>query len=160
MEPPPASDQEVAKGLLLQGWKVGVAGRRQSTLEAFRTIAPDNIETEVLDVTKDDATEKLHKLIEKLGGMDLFLLSSGIGHQNMELNPDIELQTVGTNVEGFTRMVTAAFQYFHLHSGGHLAVISSIAGTKGWELHLPTLLQSDFKTHTLTPLNSLHTCKS
>ena len=123
--------QEVAKGLLLQGWKVGVAGRRQSTLEAFRTIAPDNIETEVLDVTKDDATEKLHKLIEKLGGMDLFLLSSGIGHQNMELNPDIELQTVGTNVEGFTRMVTAAFQYFHLHSGGHLAVISSIAGTKG-----------------------------
>ena len=123
--------QEVAKGLLLQGWKVGVAGRRQSALEAFRTIAPDNIETEVLDVTKDDATEKLHKLIEKLGGMDLFLLSSGIGHQNMELNPDIELQTVGTNVEGFTRMVTAAFQYFHLHSGGHLAVISSIAGTKG-----------------------------
>lgn len=63
--------------------------------------------------------------------MDLFLLSSGIGHQNMELNPDIELQTVGTNVEGFTRIVTAAFQYFHLHSGGHLAVISSIAGTKG-----------------------------
>ena len=123
--------QEVAKGLLLQGWKVGVAGRRQSALEAFRTIAPYNIETEVLDVTKDDATEKLHKLIEKLGGMDLFLLSSGIGHQNMELNPDIELQTVGTNVEGFTRMVTAAFQYFHLHSGGHLAVISSIAGTKG-----------------------------
>ena len=61
--------QEVAKGLLLQGWKVGVAGRRQSALEAFRTIAPDNIETEVLDVTKDDATEKLHKLIEKLGGM-------------------------------------------------------------------------------------------
>ena len=37
--------QEVAKGLLLQGWKVGVAGRRQSTLEAFRTIAPDNLET-------------------------------------------------------------------------------------------------------------------
>ena len=108
-----------------------MAGRRQSALEAFRTIAPDNIETEVLDVTKDDATEKLHKLIEKLGGMDLFLLSSGIGHQNMELNPDIELQTVGTNVEGFTRMVTAAFQYFHFHSGGHLAVISSIAGTKG-----------------------------
>ena len=90
----------------LQGWKVGVAGRRQSSLEAFRTIAPDNIETEVLDVTKDDATEKLHKLIEKLGGMDLFLLSSGIGYQNMELNPDIELQTVSTNVEGFTRMVT------------------------------------------------------
>lgn len=123
--------QEVAKGLLLQGWKIGVAGRRRSSLEAFQTIAPDKIEIEVLDVTMEGSTKNLHKLIEKLGGMDLFLLSSGIGYQNMELNPDIELQTISTNVEGFTRMVTAAFQYFHLHNGGHLAVISSIAGTKG-----------------------------
>ncbi len=28
-------------------------------------------------------------------------------------------------------MVTAAFGYFRAHGGGHLAVISSIAGTKG-----------------------------
>ena len=35
--------KEVAKGLLLQGWKIGVAGRRKTALDAFRTIAPDNI---------------------------------------------------------------------------------------------------------------------
>ena len=122
---------EVAKGLMLQGWRVGVAGRRQLALDAFQTIAPDRIEVQALDVTQPDAAEKLQVLIEKLGGMDLFLLSSGIGHQNMNLDPEIELNTTLTNVEGFTRMMTAAFGYFKKQGGGHLAVISSIAGTKG-----------------------------
>lgn len=36
-----------------------------------------------------------------------------------------------TNVEGFIRMVTAAFDYFKKTKNGHIAVISSIAGTKG-----------------------------
>lgn len=122
---------EVAKELIRQRWKVGVAGRRASALDAFGRTAPDSIETQALDVTQPDAADKLHALIEKLGGMDLFLLSSGIGHQNQALNPEIELNTTFTNVEGFTRMVTAAFGYFKQQGGGHLAVISSIAGTKG-----------------------------
>ena len=86
---------------------------------------------EVLDVTQPDAAEGLHRLIDKLGGMDLFLLSSGIGFQNSLLDATIELNTTRTNVEGFTRMTTAAFDYFRSQGGGHLAVISSIAGTKG-----------------------------
>ena len=63
--------------------------------------------------------------------MDVFLLSSGIGSQNRDLNPDIELSTVQTNTVGFTRMVVAAYDYFKRQGGGQLAVISSIAGTKG-----------------------------
>lgn len=122
---------EVAKVLLLQGWNIGVAGRRKPALDAFQTIAPDRIKTEVIDVTQPDAPDKLQQLIEKLGGMDLFLLSSGVGHQNTELDSGIELHTVATNVEGFTRMVNAAFHYFKRQNKGHLAVISSIAGTKG-----------------------------
>ncbi len=46
--------------------------------------------------------------------MDLFFLSSGVGHQNRDLQPDIELNTARTNVEGFTRMVTAAFNWHNL----------------------------------------------
>ena len=37
--------------------------------------------------------------------MDLFLLSSGVGFQNRSLEPEIELNTARTNVEGFIRMV-------------------------------------------------------
>ena len=122
---------EVAKELLKQGWKVGIAGRRKEELEALKETATDRIEMEVLDVTQPDAAEGLHRLIDKLGGMDLFLLSSGIGFQNSSLDATIELNTTRTNVEGFTRMTTAAFDYFRSQGGGHLAVISSIAGTKG-----------------------------
>lgn len=122
---------EVAKILLLQGWHIGVAGRRKTSLEALQTAAPDRIAIQALDVTESDAGEKLQMLIEKLGGMDLFLLSSGIGKQNRELKSEIEQDTISTNVGGFTRMVDAAFLYFKKQGNGHLAVISSIAGTKG-----------------------------
>ena len=123
--------QEVAKCLLLDGWQIGVAGRRQSALENRQRAAPDQIQIQALDVTQEDAGEKLNMLIDKVGGMDLFLLSSGIGFQNTELNMEVELNTAYTNVEGFIRMVDTAFIYFRKNGGGHLAVISSIAGTKG-----------------------------
>ena len=123
--------QEVAKCLLLDGWQIGVAGRRQSALENLQRAAPDQIQIQALDVTQEDAGEKLNMLIDKVGGMDLFLLSSGIGFQNTNLNMEVELNTAYTNVEGFIRMVDTAFIYFRKSGGGHLAVISSIAGTKG-----------------------------
>ena len=123
--------QEVAKCLLLDGWQIGVAGRRQSSLENLQRAAPDQIQIQTLDVTQEDAGEKLNMLIDKVGGMDLFLLSSGIGFQNTNLNMEVELNTAYTNVEGFIRMVDTAFIYFRKSGGGHLAVISSIAGTKG-----------------------------
>lgn len=123
--------QEVAKCLLLDGWRIGIAGRRQSALEILQQTAPDQIEIQALDVTAENAVEKLNVLIGKVGGMNLFLLSSGIGFQNLKLNMDVELDTARTNVEGFIRMVDTAFAYFGKNGGGHLAVISSIAGTKG-----------------------------
>lgn len=122
---------EVARQFYEAGWKIGVAGRRTDRLESFRALAPDRIETESIDVTHPDAPEQLQKLIGKLGGMDLFLLSSGIGSQNRTLDPETELATVDTNALGFTRMVTAAWRYFRQQGNGHLAVVSSIAGTKG-----------------------------
>lgn len=122
---------EVAKIYCRQGWRVGVAGRRMERLEKFKEQYPGQAEIQQLDVTEDDAADKLGLLIKKLGGMDLFLLSTGIGSQNRALDPAIELATVHTNAVGFTRMVLAALHYFRERGGGHLAVISSIAGTKG-----------------------------
>ncbi|MDD3162400.1 MAG: SDR family NAD(P)-dependent oxidoreductase [Bacteroidales bacterium] len=122
---------EVAKEYVRMGWQVGVSGRRQEVLEQFQATAPDQIKIQSLDVTHEDAADKLLALIGQLGGMDLFLLSSGIGSQNPNLKPEVEINTARTNVEGFMRMVTTAFNYFKENGGGHLAVISSIAGTKG-----------------------------
>ena len=123
--------REVALVYIAQGWTVGAAGRREAELESLRAMAPEQVFTQVLDVTKEDAAEHLQALINKVGGMDLFLLSSGIGKQNYTLETEIELATAATNVDGFIRMTNAAYHYFEKQGHGHLAVISSIAGTKG-----------------------------
>ena len=93
--------------------------------------APGQVETETIDITRDDAPERLARLVERLGGMEIYFHASGIGSRNTALRPDIELNTLRTNGEGFVRMVTAAFGHFRSHGGGRIAVISSIAGTKG-----------------------------
>ena len=123
--------REVALIYIAKGWKVGVAGRREAELVALRAAYPEQVSAQSLDVTHEDAPEKLHALIEQVGGMDVFLLSSGIGKQNYTLETGLELATAATNVEGFIRMTNAAYHYFEKQGHGHLAVISSIAGTKG-----------------------------
>lgn len=122
---------EVARLAIRAGWRVGAAGRRTDRLEALRAEAPEQVEIRQMDVTDPAAPEQLATLIERLGGMDIYLHSSGIGFRNEALDPAIELATARTNAEGFIRMVTAAYTYFRSHGGGQIAVISSIAGTKG-----------------------------
>jgi short-subunit dehydrogenase len=151
--------REVARLLLAKGWHVGLAARRKSLLDELCNEYPQLAVSEQVDVTKPDAEERLHALIDRLGGMDVYVHMSGIGKQNLELESDIELDTVDTNGLGFTRLVGAAFRYFRdkkrdeigenatfeaendaiclannaksVAAGGHIVAISSIAGTKG-----------------------------
>ncbi len=122
---------EVARLLLQRGWHCGIAARRTEPLEQLRSEYPQLTETETIDITSEEAPERLLQLIERLGGMDLYFHASGIGKQNRDLQTDIEMSTVDTNAMGFTRMVDTAFNYLASHGGGHIAAISSIAGTKG-----------------------------
>ena len=122
---------EVAQLYLDRGYRVGVAARREDRLMALKQLAPDRVVTARIDVTDDDATTQLRELIERLGGMDLFFYSSGVGKQNRSLAADIELGTVNTNAMGFTRMIGEAYRYFADRGEGHSAAITSIAGTKG-----------------------------
>jgi len=123
--------QEVAKQLLAAGWQLGIAGRREAELLAFQKQSPENVFIQSLDVTQSDAVEKLDQLIAKVGGMDLFFLASGVGFQNPDLEIEKEMRTLETNVVGFTRMVTTAYRFFRQQGHGHMAVISSVAGTRG-----------------------------
>ena len=117
---------EVAKLLLQDGWTLGVAARRVELLQAIGAA-----EVAEIDVTVEDATARLRDLVARLGGMDLFFYASGIGKQNRELREDIELATMQTNGLGFTRMIGEAYRYFAERGEGHIAAITSIAGTKG-----------------------------
>lgn len=104
--------QEVAKLLAANGYEVGLAGRREERLVQMAQATPGIVAHRQIDVTKEDAPTELHKLIEELGGMDLYFHSSGIGWENVSLDPDKELKTVETNGVGFVRMVSAAYNWF------------------------------------------------
>jgi short-subunit dehydrogenase len=122
---------EVAKVLLSDGWQLGIAARREDKLLELKAMAPERIKVMTIDVTQSDAGERLLSLIDELGGMDLYFHASGIGRQNRNLEADIELRTMETNAVGFTRMIGTAYRYFAQRGDGHIAAITSIAGTKG-----------------------------
>ena len=122
---------EMTRRLLRDGWQVGIAARRVELLKSIEEPHADKPLVAQIDITADDAAEKLRGLIEKLGGVDLYFHASGIGKQNAELIADVELNTIQTNGVGFTRMVGEVFRWMASHGGGHIAVISSIAGVKG-----------------------------
>ena len=104
--------QEVARLLATNGYEVGIAGRRKERLVQMAQATPGIVTHRQIDVTKEDAPTELYKLIEELGGMDLYFHSSGIGWENVALDADKELKTVETNGVGFVRMVSAAYNWF------------------------------------------------
>ena len=152
---------EVASLLAQRGWQVGIAGRRIERLEEVKRNTNLLIHEsskaskgeiacyQQIDVTSPEAPSLLLKLIEKLGGMDLYFHSSGIGWQNNSLDIEKEMKTVETNGLGFVRMVDTAFNWFAQRNQGQeqsqgqrqgkdkscetyrIACITSIAGTKG-----------------------------
>ena len=122
---------EVARLFINKGYTVGVAARRIQALEQLKNIAPERVFTKAIDVTKANASTLLEELIKVLGGMDVYIHVSGIGKQNTALIPEQEEITFATNVEGFGALIGVAYRYFREKGTGHIAAVTSIAGTKG-----------------------------
>ncbi len=126
--------KKIATDFARLGWRVGIAARRKENLKSIKEMYPDRIEYMVMDVTAPDAVERFHKLIRLTDGMDYLLFSAGSGWQNAELDEAKDRRTIDVNVTGFTRIVNAAYKYFKDNAGirkGHIAAITSVAGTKG-----------------------------
>jgi len=124
--------KELARLLVDDGFKVGITGRRTELLESLKSENPDFFFVKTFDV-KDTkrAEEKLEELTSELGGLDLLILSSGTGEINDQLDFDIEIRTIETNVIGWTFISDWAFRYFEKQKWGHLAAISSVGGLRG-----------------------------
>ena len=152
---------EVALALARQGWRVGVAGRREDILKNMVEETAGIVAYEVIDVTVPQATDALHRLIGKMGGMGLYFHSSGIGYQNTALDADKELRTIETNCLGMARLVGEAFRYFeqHTEAEGQIAVISSIARTRGLGAAPAYSASKRFTSHYLESLCQLKRIK-
>lgn len=121
----------LTEALTAQGAKLGVAARRTDRLDALADKYPSQITTAQIDVTDNDAPAHLEQLVRNLGGLDIYLHVAGIGYDNPSLDPTREADFVNTNATGFARMISAAYNLMRKAGGGHIAAITSVAGTKG-----------------------------
>lgn len=125
----------LAELLVSRGYTVGITGRREHLLNEIKASSPASFIVSTFDINDtENVLEKLEDLATQLGGIDLFILSSGVGKRNKDLDLEPELSTIMTNVTGFTTAVNWAYKYFEKAGGGKLASISSIAGTRGFGL--------------------------
>lgn len=122
----------VAEMLAERGVPVGLAARNTKPMEELKRRFPSNVEYASIDICRSDAPERLDELIGKLGGMEVYLHISGIGYENLDLDPEREAAIVNTNCVGFSRMLSAAYRYFRSHGiAGQIAAVTSVAGTNG-----------------------------
>lgn len=110
---------------------VGISGRRKELLDEIEKMFPEKIKTACFDVTGNDNIAGLTSLIQKTGGMDILIYSSGIGEPSKELDWQLDELTVATNVNGFVEITNWGFNYFIKQGDGRMAVISSVAAIRG-----------------------------
>jgi len=66
-----------------------------------------------------------------MNGVDIFVISSGVGFINQNLQWAYEKETIDVNVSGFVAMANVAMHHFLSKGSGHLVGISSIASIRG-----------------------------
>lgn len=109
---------------------VSISGRRESLLSEISTQFPA-IQTDAFDLTAPNRLDSLEKMIDRLGGVDLLIISAGYGKINPELDWVPTEQTLMLNVVAFTAISDFMYHYFTRQGHGQLVEIASVAGLRG-----------------------------
>jgi short-subunit dehydrogenase len=124
--------KSLAELLLREDYVVGVTGRRENLFQSIELEDLSRVVFKKLDVQHLSTVAPIcNELAYELGGLDLFIISAGVGDENKMLDFSIENNTVITNIQGFTCAANWAMNYFKNQGYGHLVNISSIAGIRG-----------------------------
>ncbi len=123
---------QLAKIMSKDGYMLGLTSRRIELLDNLKKELPNQVYIKHMDVTNiKESIKCLNDLIGEMNGVDLIIISVGIGHINKELKWQLEQETINTNVMGVTAIINASMKYFLDKKTGHLAVITSIAALRG-----------------------------
>lgn len=114
-----------------KGHRIGVTGRRLELLQEIKQQWPQQVEYECFDVSKSESISHIQSLIDKLGGLDILVISAGWGQPSEELRWDIDKPITETNVNGFIEIANWAFNFFAKQDHGQLVTISSVAANRG-----------------------------
>jgi len=115
-----------------ESYRIGLAARRIDKLNAIKDNLDSLVAVEEMDITNSEASlSAFNSMVEKLGKIDLVIISSGTGFVNEDLDYTKEIETIQTNCSGFVVMATQAFKHFQEKGAGHLVGISSVLMHRG-----------------------------
>ena len=121
----------VALALSASGYVVGVTGRRAHLLDELLAELPDTADSAWMDVTDpEDARGRFDALAERLGSVDVVVLSAGTGHTDEAESWEHVRETVETNAVGFAALADAAYRHFEARGHGHLVGVTSVAAVR------------------------------
>ena len=89
----------LAEKLIREGYLVGITGRREEMLKILEENHIGKILSMKMDVQDLSSIQSIgNELINKLGGLDVLIISAGIGDENKELDFSIENNVIKTNI--------------------------------------------------------------
>lgn len=119
----------LAKEFAQRNYTVGITARREQLLKNIVLEIPSKSYYLAFDITESDAPDKLKKLINDMGGVDIVVINAGNGNCDLEWSQQKEI--IDVNVVGFAAMASVAMTQFIKQGSGHLVGISSIAAVRG-----------------------------
>jgi short-subunit dehydrogenase len=122
----------LAKVLSENGYEVGLAAPEYAQLLEVQRQVTGKTYLKTLDLSDISASvAQARELIEEMGDVGLFVVSSGVSIANPTLAWELEQATLKVNVAGFVAMLNVAAEHFVRRGSGHIVGITSIAGLCG-----------------------------
>ncbi len=82
---------QLARDLAENGYSLGLVARRRNLLDLVAATLPTRTITKVVDLNDpDEARRRLAVLIDEMGGVDLFVISSGVRYENPNLDKEAQ----------------------------------------------------------------------
>ena len=124
--------RELAKQMSIDGYIVGVTGRRSNLLDSLAAELSGECVKSPMDLTDvKKSVEVLQELLCEMEDVDIVVIVSGTGSVDLDFPLSEELETVAVNVTGFTAIANVAYHYFTKRKAGHIVGVSSVAAVRG-----------------------------
>ena len=116
-----------------EGWCVAASARRENLLIDLSK-NNSNIHSFPLDVNNEPRVKKtFQNIIEKFNSLDLCVFCTGVHDPDSEKKLNIKKirEIMETNFFGTLNCVMTVYAYFVEKKGGHISIVSSVAGYRG-----------------------------
>jgi short-subunit dehydrogenase len=122
----------LALQLAKEGYRVGIAGRREALLDSLLPQLGEGATKRVLDLSAvEPSVAAVRQWIEELGHVELAVITATYSQDHLNLEWEPIYQSILTNVLGTTAVTNVFMEHFLRQGAGHLVVFTSLAEIRG-----------------------------